>query len=121
MAHGVELEIAEGDSLHLAVTGVVFDPVLVPPEAVARMQHRAVRVGDARQLVEPAAGEHAEPLEMRLQVSTRLGRQIERQQLLQPRIDRVEILPGAVRRDMRGLHHSLRGLRLRERLAPTPW
>ena len=105
--------VAEGDRLHLAVRGVVFDPVLVAPEPVARVQDRPVGVGHARQLVQPAAGEHAEALEMRLQMRARVGGQVERQQLPQPRIDGVEILPGAVGCNVRGLRHSLHSLRHR--------
>ena len=46
---------------------MVVDPVLVAAEAVARMQHRRVLVGDAREFIEPAAGQRAEPVEMRLE------------------------------------------------------
>ena len=99
MAHGVELEVAEGDRLHLAVAGVVLDPVLVAPEAVAGVQDGAVLVGDAGQFVEPAPSQDTEPLEMWLQMRAGAGRQVQRQQLLQAGIDRVAILPRAVRRD----------------------
>ena len=67
MAHGVELEVAEGDPLHLAIGRMILDPVLVAAEPVARMQHRRMPVGDAGELVEPAAGKQPEALEMRLQ------------------------------------------------------
>jgi hypothetical protein len=99
MAHGVELEVAEGDRLHLAVAGVVLDPVLVAPEAVAGVQDGAVGVGETRQLIEPTAGKDPKPLEMRLQVRAHAIWEVQRQQLLQPRVDGVEILPRAVRRD----------------------
>jgi hypothetical protein len=35
---------------------MIVDPVLVAPEPVAWMEHRRMLVGDARKLVEPAAG-----------------------------------------------------------------
>ena len=79
MAHGMELEIAEGDLFHLAIGGMIVDPVLVAAEAVARMQHRRMLVGDAGQLVEPAAGELAEPIEMRFQLAKIICCQIKRQ------------------------------------------
>ena len=59
-------------------------------------------VGDPRQLVEPAAGERAEPVEMRLQTAKIVRRQIKRQQIAQAAVDGVEILSGAVRRDVIG-------------------
>ena len=65
MAHGVHAELLEGDLLHLAIGRVVVDPVLVAAEAVARLQHRRMLVGDLRQLVEPVAGQRAQPIEMR--------------------------------------------------------
>ena len=67
MAHGVELEIAERDLLHLAIGRMVVDPVLVAAEAVPAFEHRRMLVGDARQLIQPAAGQLAEAMEMRLQ------------------------------------------------------
>ena len=57
MAHRMQAEFAEGDALHLAVGGMVFDPVLVAAEAVAGMQHRRMLVGGVGQFVEAAAGE----------------------------------------------------------------
>ena len=67
MAHGVELEVAERDLLHLAVGGMVVDPVLVAAETVAGLQHRRMLVGGSRELVEPAAGKRAEAVEMGLE------------------------------------------------------
>ena len=112
VAHGVELEVAEGDRLHLAVGGVVLDPVLVAPQAVARVQHGPVLVGDAGKLVEAAAGEHAEARKVRRQMRVHAGRQVKRQQLLQPPVDGVEVLPRAVRRNGRRLGPG-RGCRAR--------
>ena len=96
MGHGVELEVAERDLLHLAIGGVVFDPVLVAAEAVARMQDGRVAVGDARQFVQPAAGELAEALVVRRQPVEHVRRQIDRQQVAQSRIGGEEIHAGTV-------------------------
>ena len=79
VAHGVELEVAERDLLHLAIGGMVLDPVLVAPRTVARVQHRPVLVGDAGKLVEVPAGKDAEALELRLQVRVHVCRQVKRQ------------------------------------------
>ena len=54
---------------------MVVDPVLVAAEAVARLQHRRMLVGDLGQLVEPVAGERAQPLEMRRHVRAQAGLQ----------------------------------------------
>ena len=102
MAHGVELEISECDALHLAVGGMVVDPVLVAAEAVARMQHRRMLVGDPREFVQPSAGERAEPVEMRLRDARNRRAQIERQQRAQAAVDGIKILSRAVRRDVLG-------------------
>ena len=102
MAHGVKLEIAERDVLHLAVGRVVVDPVLVAAETVARVQHRRMLVGDPGEFVEPAAGQRAETIEVRLKPAKIIRFQIKLQQIAQAAIDGVEILPGAIRRDVIG-------------------
>ena len=108
MAHGVKLEIAEGDVFHLAVGRVIVDPVFVAAKAIARMQHRRVLVGDPRQFVEPAAGERAEAIEMRLQLAEIVRLQIMREQIAQAAVDGVEILSRAIRRDVIGAAAQLR-------------
>jgi hypothetical protein len=100
MAHGVKLEIRERDVLHVAIGRMVVDPVLVAAETVARVQNRWMLVGEASQLVEPAAGQHAEAIEVRFQVAEIFRREIKRQQIAQAAIERVEILPRAVGRDI---------------------
>ena len=47
MTHRMKAEFAEGDLLHLAIGGMVLDPVLVATEAIARMQHRRMLVGNS--------------------------------------------------------------------------
>jgi len=102
MAHGVELEIAKGDLLHFAIGAVIVDPVLVAAEAVARMEHWRMLVGDAGEFIEPAAGQGAEPIEMRLEFCEIARREIERQQVAQAAVDRIEILARAIRSDTGG-------------------
>ena len=57
MRHGMELEVAERYLLHLAIGGVILDPVRVTAEPVSRMQHRRMSVGNAGKLVQASAGE----------------------------------------------------------------
>src|SRR6266446_7772465 len=102
MAHGVELEIAERDLLHFAIGPVVVDPVLVAAEAVACVQNRRVLVGDPGQFTEPAARQSTQAIEMRLQPSKIIRLEIKPEQVAQAAVDRVEILSGAIRRDVIG-------------------
>ena len=102
MAHDVEAEIAEGDALHLTIGRVIVDPVLVAPEAVARMQHRRMLIGDARKLVEPMAREMTEPVEMRFQCLKIMTWQVNRQQVAQTPVDGVEVLSRPVGGKQRG-------------------
>ena len=92
----MELEIGEGDRFHLAIGGVVLDPVFVAAVAVARMQHRRVAVGDAGKLVEPAAGEAAEAGVVGGEGVPRLRGQVDGEQVLQRAVLGVEVLAGAV-------------------------
>ena len=98
MAHGVELEIAECDLLHLAIGRMIVDPVLVATEAVARVQHRRMLVAGAGECVELAAGQFAHALEMRLQRRARIWRETEPEQVADAAIDGKEVETGAVRR-----------------------
>ena len=108
MAHGVKLEIAERDLLHLAVGRMVVDPVFVAAETVARMQHRRMLVGGFRQLIQPAARQRPEAMEMRFEPPKIVRRQIELQQIAQAAIDQVEVQSGAIRRDMIGAVAEIR-------------
>ena len=102
MAHGMELEIAERDVLHLAVGGMIVDPVLVAAKTVARVDHRRMLVGGARKLIEPAAGQRAETMEMRFQPLEIVRREIKSELVAQAAIDGIEILAGAVEPQMVG-------------------
>ena len=59
-------------------------------------------VGEPGELVEAAAGERAQAIEVRLQAAKIFRGEIKRQQLAQAAIERVEILPRAVGRDIAG-------------------
>src|SRR5258708_6193589 len=100
MAHGVKLEITEGDGFHLAISGVIVDPVFVAAEAVACMENRRMLVGDARQFVEPATGQGTESMKMWLQSPVIGISQIKRQQIAQAAIDLIKIQACAIARDV---------------------
>ena len=55
---------------------MVFDPILVASEAVARMQDRRVPIGDPRQLVETPARKCAEAIQVRYQMPVQVRRHI---------------------------------------------
>jgi hypothetical protein len=59
-------------------------------------------VGSARQFVEPAAGQFAEAMEVRLEMLEIVRREIEPEQVAQAAIDGVEILAGAFECEMIG-------------------
>ena len=77
MAHRVQAQFAERDPLHFAVGRMILDPILVAAEAVARMEHRGMLVGGVGKLVEAAARESAEAIEMGLEVGAQSGLDIE--------------------------------------------
>jgi hypothetical protein len=64
------------------------------------MENRRVLVGDARQLIEPAAGQGAEAVEMRRQPPMIGIGQIKRQQIAQASIDLIKIQARAVARNV---------------------
>ncbi len=107
VGHGVHAEFLEGDLLHLAVGGVVVDPVLVAAETVARLQHRRVLVGHHGKLVEAVAGERAQPLEMRSHRRAQAGLQVERQQVLELAVDGIEVPAMRIGRDVLGAMGTL--------------
>mgnify|MGYP003694161543 CR=1 FL=1 len=63
------------------------------PKLVALMQHRRVAVGEPRAFVEIAAGQLAEPIEMRLDMAEQRIGKMQPQQIRQRRIGPVEIHP----------------------------
>jgi hypothetical protein len=97
--HRVNSEFAEGGALKLAIGRMIFDPLRIAPEAVALVQHRHVAIGEPRALVEMAAGERTEPIEMRLEVAEQRVRQMNPQKVSQRRIGAVEIHPRSIRRE----------------------
>ena len=78
---------------------MIFDPLRVAAETVALMQHRRVAVGEPRAFVEMAAGERAEPVEMRLDMAKQRIGQMQPQQIGQRRIGAVEIHARGIRRE----------------------
>ena len=78
---------------------MIFDPLHVAAEPVALVQHRHVAVGQPRAFVEMAAGERAEPVEMRLDMAKQRVGQMDAQQIGQRRIGAVEIHAGGIRRE----------------------
>ena len=93
-------EVVEGDLLHLAIGGVVVDPVLVASEAVARMQHGNVAIGDHGKFVEPAAGQRAQPVEVGSHRRAQARLHVERHQVLKLAVDGIEVLAMDVGRDV---------------------
>ena len=84
-------ELAEGRLLQFAIGRMIFDPLHVAAKAVALVQHRRMTVGKPRAFVEMAAGECAEPIQMRLDMVKQRIRQMQPQQIRQRRIGPVEI------------------------------
>ena len=77
---------------------MIFDPLHVAAELVALVQHRRVPVGKPRAIVEMAAGEFAEAIEMRLDVTEQRVRQMDAQQIRQRLIGAIEIHPRGIGR-----------------------
>jgi hypothetical protein len=73
----VQPELTKGDVLHLAIGGVVLDPLLVVAVAAAWMQNRGVLVRHLGELVETASHEITQATEMGLQVTAQVGTEIE--------------------------------------------
>ena len=117
VAHGVKLEVSERDLLHLAIGGVIVDKILVAAKAVARVQNGRMPVGDPCQLIQPAAGEGPEPVEMRRQPAKIFRRQVMAEQIAQAAVDGIEILPRTIGRDVIGAAARIgRRVRVRRRL-----
>ncbi len=81
---------------------MVVDPVLVAAEAVARVQNRRMLVGDPRQFIEPAARQNTQAIKMGFQPSQIIRLEIKPDKIAQAAVDCVEILAGAIRRDVIG-------------------
>ena len=84
-------EFAERMALQLAIGRMILDPLDVAAEAVALMQDRHVPVGQPRAFVEMPAGERAQPVEMRFDMTEQSIRQMNPQQISQRRIGPIEI------------------------------
>ena len=92
-------EFAERSVLQFAIGRMILDPLRVAAEAVALMQHRHMPVGQPRAFVEMAAGERAQPVEMRLDMTKQRIGQMDPQQIGQRRIGAVEIHAGGIGRE----------------------
>ncbi|MGY4423391.1 hypothetical protein ACVWY2_005840 [Bradyrhizobium sp. JR6.1] len=77
--------------LDLAIGRMIFDVLHVAAELVALVQHRRMPVGKPRAFVESAAGQSAEPVEMRLDVAEQRLGQMQLQKIGQRRIGPVEV------------------------------
>ncbi|WP_305806949.1 hypothetical protein [Stenotrophomonas sp. YIM B06876] len=102
MRHRGQAEFGERQALHLDVGRVLVDALLVDAGARAQRERRRVDVGGVRQIVERAAGQRAQALEMRLHVAQQIGRQVQRQQLVQFAVGGEKVLPVAVGHGMVG-------------------
>ena len=96
--HRVNAELAERGLLQFAIGRMIFDVLGIAPEAVALVQHRRMAVGQPRAFVEIAAGQSAEPIEMRFDMAKQRIGQMQLEQIRQRRIGPVEIHPRGVRR-----------------------
>ena len=99
----MDAEFAERGALQFAIGRMILDPLRVAAEAVALMQHRHMPVGQPRAFVEMAAGERAQPIEMRLDMAKQRIGQMDAKQIGQRRIGAVEIHARRVRRQQSGL------------------
>jgi hypothetical protein len=81
---------------------MVVDPVLIAAEAIPRIQNRRVLVGGPGQFVEPAARQNTQAIKMRLEPPEIIRRQVQLEKIAQAAVYGVEILPGAIRRDVVG-------------------
>jgi hypothetical protein len=115
MRRGMQAELVEADLLHLAIGGVMLDPLHVAAEAVAVVQHRRMLVGKAGPTVEIAAGELAQAVEVRPEVRLFLRRQVEPEQIAETRIGPEQVQPAAVAADMVGAARRAAGVAFRPR------
>ena len=102
VGHGVDAELAVGDALELSIRGVVLDPLLVAPEAVAGVQNGHVPVGEARAAIQLVAREGAQAVEMGLDVTPERRGQIDSSRSESERSARKKLRPvvsGATRLD----------------------
>jgi hypothetical protein len=81
---------------------MVVDPVLVAARPIARIQDRRVFIGGPRQFIQSAARQSAEAIEMRLEPPKIIRFQINLEKIAEAAIDRIEILPRAIRCDVIG-------------------
>jgi hypothetical protein len=81
---------------------MILDPVFIAAEAIARVQHRRMFVGNFRQFVEFSAREFTEAIVMRLHLRAQLRIHVELEEILQSAIDAIEVHSAAIEREMIG-------------------
>jgi hypothetical protein len=72
------------------------------PKRSRAFQNRRVLVGGPGQFIQPAARQNTQAIKMRLEPSKIIRLQIQLEKVAQAAIYSVEILPGAIRRDVMG-------------------
>ena len=100
MRCGVQAELVEADPFHLVIGRMMLDPLLVAAEAVAVVQHRRMLVGLVGPAIQIAAGECAQPVEVRPEMDLLVRAEIEAQQIAQAPIGLEEIEIPAVAADV---------------------
>ena len=91
MRDGLQAKLAVGHALHFFIGRVLDDALAVFAGTGAHFQLGRVLVGNQRQFVEPATGQLAHALEIRLQVGKQRLGQIELEQRLELGIGVVEV------------------------------
>jgi hypothetical protein len=112
---GVQAELVEAHLLHLVVGGMMLDPLHVAAKAVAVVQHRRMLVGLIGPAIEIAAGQPAEPIEVRPEMHLLVGAEIKAEKIAQAGVCLEEIEFAAVAADMVGPAPCGRSARLRLR------
>lgn len=109
----MDAELAERGVLDLAIGRMIFDGLDVAAELVALVQHWRMAIGEPRAFIEMAAGQSAEPVEMRLDVAEQGLGQMQLEQIGQRGIGAVEIHSRRVGRQQARLAGGRRGQILR--------
>ena len=102
MRHGMNAKLAEGDLLHLAVGGMIFNPLFVAAEGIPRMQHRRMALCGIGQFGEPAAGEFTQRCQVRHEMREQRRLHVEREKIPQAAINLVKVQAAAGRRQCAG-------------------
>ena len=96
----MQAELVEADLLHLVIGRMMLDPLHVAAEAVAVVEDRRMLVGLVGPAIEVAAGQSAEPVEVRPEMRLLVGGEIEAEEIAQAAVDLEEIEVAAVAADV---------------------